>query len=135
MPVGYSEQMFTHRRLISLGILLLAASACSFSVSTANISGLKLGKDKAVAQETSSFAAGDTVYGVATISNAPSKVSVKGRLVIEDVAGQTPGPIPNLETTVNLDGSGTATFTFSPPTAGWPAGKYKLEVMMLNENG
>jgi hypothetical protein len=36
---------------------------------------------------------------------------------------------------VDLPGSGTATFTFTPPPAGWPKGKYKLEVVMLNENG
>jgi hypothetical protein len=104
-------------------------------VSTANISGLKLGKDKEVSQETSSFGANDTVYSVATISNAPGAVKVKGRLVIEDVAGEQSGPIPGLEKTLDLPGSGTATFTFSPPTAGFPKGKYKVEVLMLDEGG
>jgi hypothetical protein len=36
---------------------------------------------------------------------------------------------------VELPGSGTATFTFTPPPDGWPKGKYKLEVSMLNEEG
>ncbi len=45
------------------------------------------------------------------------------------------GPIPGLEDTVELGGSGTAIFTFSPPTSGWPKGKYKLEVLMLDEAG
>lgn len=121
--------------MLGLGFLLVTALACSFSASTANISGLKLGKDKDVSQESSSFGAKDTVYAVATISNAPGAVKVKGRLVIEDVAGQQSGPIPGLEKTLDLPGSTTASFTFSPPTAGWPAGKYKLEVLMLNEAG
>jgi hypothetical protein len=121
--------------MLGLGFLLVTALACSFSASTANISGLKIGKDKDVSQESSSFAAKDTVYAVATISNAPGAVKVKGRLVIEDVAGQQSGPIPGLEKTLDLPGSTTASFTFSPPTAGWPAGKYKLEVLMLNEAG
>ena len=120
---------------LGLGVLLVAALACSFSASTANISGLKLGKDKDVSREASSFGAKDTVYALATISNAPGAVKVKGRLVIEDVAGQQSGPIPGLEKTLDLPGSATASFNFSPPTAGWPAGKYKMEVLMLNENG
>lgn len=121
--------------MLGLGFLLVTALACSFSASTANISALKLGKDKDVSQESSSFGAKDTVYAVATISNAPGAVKVKGRLVIEDVAGQQSGPISGLEKTLDLPGSTTASFTFSPPTAGWPAGKYKLEVLMLNEAG
>ena len=120
---------------LGLGLLLVMAFACNFSVSTANISDLKLGKDKEVSQETSSFGANDTVYAVATIANAPGAVKVKGRLVIEDVAGEQSGPIPGLEKTLDLPGSGTATFTFSPPPAGFPQGKYKVEVLMLNEGG
>ena len=120
---------------LGLGLVLIADMACNFSVSTANMSSLKLGKDKTATQETSSFSPGDTIYAVATISNAPGKVKVKGRLAFEDVPGEQPGPVPGLETTLDLAGSGTATFTFSPPADGWPKGKYKIEAMMLNENG
>src|SRR5712692_11003805 len=129
--------MRTKRRnlTLGLGLVLIGAVACSLSVTTANISSLKLGKDKSVSQETSNFSTGDTIYGVAEISNAPGKLKVKGRLVVDDVEGQQSGPIPGLETTVDLAGSGTSTFTFSPPTDGWPKGKYKMEVLMLNEDG
>ena len=116
-------------------LLLVAASACSFNMTTANISSLKLGKDKGVTQETSSFGADDTVYAVAEISNVPGKVKVTGRLVVDDVPGQQSGPIPGLSKTLDLPGSGTADFTFSPPAAGWQKGKYKMEVLMLNEDG
>ena len=115
--------------------MLISFVACSFSVSTANISSLKLGTDKAVSKETSTFSATDTIYGVAEVSNAPSKVKVKGTFVVEDVEGEKSGPVPSLDTTVDLPGTGTATFTFTPPPSGWPKGKYKLEVVMLNENG
>ena len=114
----------------SLGLLIALAAACSFSASTANISGLKLSKDKAATTETSTFAPNDTVYAVATIGNSPGKVKVKGRLVIEADPGEK-GP----EDTVELPGSGTATFTFTPPASGFPPGKYKIEVTMMNENG
>ena len=120
---------------LGLGLLIFVGLACNFSASTANISGLKLGKNEAVSTETSSFAASDTVYAVATISNAPGAVKVRGRLVISAVAGEESGPVPGLEKTIDLPGSGTATYTFSPPPSGWPKGKYKVEVIMLNENG
>jgi hypothetical protein len=116
--------------VVTLGLLAVLGVACSFSASTANISGLKLGKDKSVSTESSTFSPSDTVYAVATIGNSPGKVKVKGRLVIEDAPGEK-GP----EDTVELPGSGTATFTFTPPPSGFPAGKYKIEVTMMNEDG
>lgn len=120
---------------LSLGLLVVAGLACNYSATTANISDLKLGKDKEVTQAATTFAAGDTVYAEATVSNAPGKLKVKGRLAVEDVEGEQAGPIPGLEKTIDLDGSGTATFTFSPPPSGWPKGKYKVEVFMLDEGG
>ena len=120
---------------VALGCVFIVNLACNFSVSTANMSSLKLGKDKTVSQELTTFAPSDVIYAVATISNAPDKVKVKGRLGIEDVPGETAGPIPGLETTLDLAGSGTATFTFTPPSEGWPKGKYKMEAFMLNEGG
>jgi len=120
--------------LASFLVLIGALSfACSFS--TAHLSSLKIGKDRDVSREASTFAPNDTVYALATVSNAPGKIRVKGQLAIEDVAGENAGPIPGLEKTLELDGSGTATFTFTPPAAGWPKGKYKVEVVMMNEQG
>ena len=120
---------------VGLGLLLVSAAACSFSMSTANISSLKLGTDKTVSKQTTTFSQTDTIYGVAEISNAPSKVKVKGSFIVDQVEGEKSGPVPSLETTVDLPGSGTATFTFTPSPSGWPKGKYKLDVVMLNENG
>jgi hypothetical protein len=116
--------------VVTMGVLVVVALACKFSASTANISSLKIGKDKTVTTETSTFGPNDTVYAVATISNSISKVKVKGRLVPEDAPGDK-GP----EDTVELPSSGTATFTFTPPAAGFPPGKYKIEVIMMDENG
>jgi hypothetical protein len=120
---------------VSLGVLVFIALACNFSASTANISDMKLAKDQAGTQATSSFAATDTVYAIATISNAPGAVKVKGRLAFEDVADEQAGPIPGLEKTLDLPSSGTATYTFTPPPSGFPAGKYKVEVFLLDEAG
>ena len=127
--------MKTNQALSTSAIALFGALAFACSFSTAHISSLKIGKDRAVGQESSTFAPADAVYAVATVSNAPGKVKVKGQLAVEDVAGQKPGPVPGLEKTLDLEGSGTATFSFTPPPDGWPAGKYKIETIMLNEQG
>ena len=116
-----------------LALITTVSFACSFS--TAHISSLKTGKDRAVSQESSTFGPNDAVFAVATVSNAPGKVKVKGQLAIDDVPGQKAGPVPGLEKTLDLEGSGTATFSFTPPPDGWPAGKYKIETIMMNEKG
>ena len=121
--------------VLGLAVLAAFALACNFSASTANISSLKVSKDKAASQETSTFAPADTVYAVAVISNAPDKLKAKGILHAESVEGMAAGPIPGAETILDLPGSATATFTFTPPSGGWPAGKYKVEVQMINEAG
>ncbi len=129
--------MRTKQLYLTLGVifLLVAGSACSVSFSTASMSSLKLGKEKPVSHEVSSFGPNDTIYATAVISNNPGTVKVKGHLVIEDVAGQKPGPIPGLEIIVEMPSSGDANFTFSPPTNSWPSGKYKFEAQMLDEDG
>ncbi len=120
---------------LSLGLLLVVAPACHFSVTTANISDLKLGTDKSVSQPTSNFKSNDTVYAVAEISDVPSAVKVKGRLVIDNVEGEESGPVPGAEKTLDMTDSGEATFTFSAPATGWPPGKYKIEVFMMDSDG
>jgi len=114
-----------------LGLLLILAVACTTETA---IKSVKLGKDKDVTAETSTFATTDTVYVVAATSSA-GKVKVTGRLLIDEVEGQTKGPIPGLETTVDLASTGTANFTFSPPPAGWPKGKYTVEVVLTDDAG
>jgi hypothetical protein len=127
--------MKTNQALSTSAIALFGALAFACSFSTAHLSSLKTGKDRAVTQETNTFSPTDAVFAVATVSNAPGKVKVKGQLAIDDVPGQKPGPVPGLEKTLDLEGSGTATFSFTPPPDGWPAGKYKIETIMMNEQG
>jgi hypothetical protein len=121
--------------VISIGLLAMVVLACELSASTANISSVKIGKDKGVGAESTSFGPNDSVYAVASIGNAMEKVKVKGRVAVEEAEGQPSGMFPGTETVVDLPGSGTATFTFIPPASGWPKGKYKVEVMMLNDKG
>jgi hypothetical protein len=117
-----------------LAATALVAVVLACGASTANISNLKIGKDQAVNSEASAFQGTDPIYAVATISNAPGKVKVRGRMLFDNVAGQTAGPIPGLEKTIDLDGSGTASFSFTP-TEAWPKGSYKIEVTLTDDSG
>ena len=113
---------------------LAVVSACSFT--TANISSLKLSKDKEGKSETNTFAPTDSIYALATVSNVPSKVTLKFRLFTEDVVGQPKNqPVPNFDISLELPSSGVGTYSLTPPPAGWPAGKYRIEVAMLIESG
>lgn len=117
-------------------IMVAAMMGCKFSFTTANISNLKLSKDKGGSSTTSSFGSRDTIYALADVSNAPSKMKLKARLLIDKIEGYESGkPVPGVETTIDLPGSAVGTFTFSPPNAGWPSGSYKVEVTLLNEEG
>lgn len=115
--------------------LSAVALACNFSATTANISKVKIGKDRNINQEATTFEANDPIYVVATISNAPGKVKVKGQMIVESAEGISAGPFPGLEKTLDLDGSGTATYSFTPPPSGWPHGKYKVEITMMDDSG
>jgi hypothetical protein len=120
----------------ALLIVLAATLACKFCFTTANISSRKVSKDKQASTATSSFGPQDTVYAVAQVSNAPDKMKLKARLLFDKVEGSKSGdPVPGAETTIDLPGSATGTFTFTPTDAGWPAGSYKVEVSLINEDG
>lgn len=122
--------------LYSIGCLLLVTLACNYSFTTANISSLKISKDKSASSEDSSFDPNSTIYIVAQVSNTSNKHKVTGRVLYDDVKGQKSGDlVPGGETTVEVPGAATATFTFTPPPSGWPGGKYKAEVTMKNEDG
>lgn len=127
------------KNILLLGIVMLFAvtiAACSFDVSTANISSLKLSKDKEGTKQTSSFGLKDDVYANGTISNAPGKVKLRWRLIVEKVEGQPENaPATNLDRSFDLEGDGHSDYHLSAPQDGWPPGKYKVEFSLLDESG
>ena len=128
MNIGLSS------RALGLTVMLVAVGACSSG--PPSVSDLKVGKDKEVTQAANAFDAHDTLFAVATIANPPANGKVVGHLSVVDVPGQQAGPIPGLEMTLPLAGAqNTASFNFSAPTAGWPNGKYKLDVVLLDGSG
>jgi hypothetical protein len=115
-------------------LMLAVVSACSFT--TANISSLKLSKDKEGTIAATDFAPNDSIYAKATVSNVPSKVTLKFRVFTEDVEGQPKNaPVPNFDKSFDVPSDGYVDYYLTPPTAGWPSGKYRIEVAMLVESG
>jgi hypothetical protein len=118
---------------LGLGLILAAALACNFNVSTANISSIKIGKDDKATTETATFGPNDKIFIIATLSNTSDKWKMKCRLYVDDVAGQKSGElVPGSEIEKELPSAGTMTFTY---TGALPNGKYKAEVSMINDKG
>jgi hypothetical protein len=124
-----SQRPNFHRALICLASLAMM-TACS--VSTSHLTDIKLSNDKDLSTPTTTFAKTDTVYAQAGAANLASPVTLQWHLIAEKVAGQAPNSvIPGLDKSFDLPSDGTSTYNLSPPTAGFPAGTYKLEVDMM----
>lgn len=118
--------------LICLTLLLTWVAGCKVSCTTANISSLKLSKDKEGNGETKEFSPTDTVYCFATVSNNASKVTLKFNTFLEKVPGYPENaPQPKLSGSTDVEGSDTTRFYLTPPPNGWPAGRYRIEIAML----
>ena len=114
-------------------LLMAALSACSPTVP--KIDSLKLGKDKEVSKETTTFAPKDTVYGFVNAS-APGKVTLKWQVIAVKAEGVEENVhLPNADANVELPGSGTSNYNFAPGDSGFPVGKYRIEVRMVDETG
>jgi hypothetical protein len=119
-------------RLIALLGLALLTSACS--VSTAHIGSFKVGKDHALTTQASAFGPHDSIYASADADNIPDKVALQWQLVAENVSGQPHNStISQFNKSFDLTSDATTTYDLSPPTAGWPAGTYKIVVTMLED--
>ena len=119
--------------------LLLAAivAACSFSISTANITDAVLAKDIQgdtfePVDPTSTFPTDQAViHLVVTVANAPADTKVKTVWTAVDVGDAAPANTQIDEAEVTMDASGKTHFTLSVPNSGvWPAGKYKVEIYL-----
>jgi hypothetical protein len=120
--------------LVTITLAIAVMSACNFT--TAHISSLTLSKDAEGTKETNSFGLRDTIYARATVSNVPSKVVLKWRLITEKVEGQPEnGAIEALDRSYDLPSDGESTYHLSAPDAGWPPGKYRIEIGMFVEGG
>ena len=116
-------------------IVVVMTGAWACSVSTANLTGVKTGKDKDVTQTATTFKAGDTIYANAAVANNPGKVTVKMYITVDDAPGMTKGStIPNSEVSMPVDGDGTVRYNF-PTSAATQGGKFTIVAEMSDENG
>ena len=116
--------------IIAIGILVFIAMACNASFTTANMSGIKFGKNDKAEPETKTFNVGEKVYAVATVANSMSKTKVRFKLTTENVEGQEKGKeAGNVD--VDMSSSGTAIFNFNA----FAPGEFKVEATLLDENG
>ena len=113
---------------------LVVIPGCSFT--TANISSFVVSKDKEGTQPTSTFSPQETIYAKAVVSNVPSKITVKWRVIAVKVEGEKENtPITDLDLSFDLPSDGTSYYKLSPPANGIPAGAYKIEAHMVTEEG
>lgn len=116
-----------------IAVLALVVLACNFS--TANLSSLKVGKDKEIKTEAAEFKTGETLYAKADVANNPDKVKVKLYMVAEDAKGIAKGEtLKGSEVTLEIPGDGYASYSL-PVSPGIPGGKYKLHADMMNDAG
>lgn len=114
-------------------VLFTAAFACNMS--TANLSALKVGQNAEVSNPSSNFAAGDTIYAVASVSNNPGKGKVKMYIQAENVKGVAPGTVV-ANSVVNLDIDGDAVAKYEYPTVSTASGgTFKMVAELYNEEG
>jgi hypothetical protein len=112
-------------------MLAVAFAACS--ASTAHIGSLKVGKDKDVTTETTTFGPHDSIYAKGDASNV-GKVTMVWHLIAENVKGQAPNTaIPSLDKSFDVDSDSTVNYDLSPNDAGWPAGTYKIVLTMMED--
>ena len=121
--------------LCVLVILTLTSLACNFSTSTANLSDVKLGKDKDASSPMTSFNANDEIFVVTGVNSAIGKNKVKFRVLFDKVDGSPTGTVAyKLEKEMDVEGSRAVWFNFSMP-GGFAPGSYKTEVILTNEEG
>ena len=116
--------------IITIGILLIAAAACSDGFTTANISTLEFGKSETAQPAATTFDAGEKIYAVATVSNTSSKHNLNFKVTCENVAGKTKGEEIANES-IPFEGARPIWLSFGVASAG----EYYIEATLLDESG
>ncbi len=116
--------------LAALGMVVLAALACNFSASTANIKNAVMARDSEGKDATTVFSPSDVFYCVVSLANAPDSTKIKAIWYAVEAANTDPNyKIDEYEMT-----SGDATIPFKLENSqSWPTGKYKVELYLNDE--
>lgn len=102
-----------------------AGSVAPNNVSVTDIDiGRHIGADKTITDKTDDFARGDTIYAVVSTSGSAPSATLEAKWTFED--GQVVGQQTE---TIAPSGPAVTEFHISKP-GGFPAGKYKVEIML-----
>ncbi len=127
MPILQRSPFFA--LLVSCGLVALG-SGCS--ATTAHLSDMKTGTDKAVTTPASIFGAMDTIYAQTSVANNVGEVTLQWHVIAEHAAGISPDfKITTADVSQTIKGDDTSSYTLTAPPKGWPKGTYKIEVDML----
>jgi hypothetical protein len=119
-------------QIVAGAALAFAVAACS--ASTSHIASVSVGTDKDVTTPATTFGPKDDIFAKADAANVAGKVTVLVQLEAVQVAGQQPNTIiKQFDKSFDMDSDGTVDYHLSPPTAGWPAGSYKILVTMTED--
>ncbi len=119
-----------------IGVLVLPALACDFSVSTATITNGVMAKDvqgdkfEPVDVTVTYSVDQPKLHAVVSIANAPTDTLVKASWFAVDVGSAAAPNTLITETEVKVEGSRNVDFTLSPSGNGWPPGAYKVDIYL-----
>ncbi len=117
--------------LLVMGLLMIAALACSFSFSTANIKNARLAADEDGNNTSDVFASSDTVYAVFDLDNAPDDTRVKAIWTQVEVDGEEVNA--ELLKSEELETSSANVWFSLSNDAGLTVGKYKVDLYLNDE--
>ena len=112
---------------------LLIAAVLFASVGRAGAATIKVSMTTGPDEEPATSFPADTpkVYAIFKTKGIKSGDKVRGVLIAEDVGTVAPPNTKVLEKTLDMDeDTQDGDFNFSKPTAGWPPGKYRVEIYL-----
>ena len=116
--------------VVAIGLLVILGAACSGSFTTANISELKFGKNDKAEPVATTFAVGEKIYAVGTVSNTSSKHKMTFKVTYDNVAGKSKGD-EALKDSLDFEGARPIWFAFNVPLPG----EYKVEMSLADDTG
>ena len=121
--------MNTKKFSILLAAIVLIASQLACAAGEPTFSNVRTARDADGAQPASTFGSFDTIYVVGDLANGVIGNNITARLYVDNVEGYDPNFFVG-EAAIDVDEDNITLiyFYFEPPTDGWPAGTYKVEV-------
>lgn len=112
--------------------LLLAALACNFSASTANITNAHMATDESDSQQTTVYAPDtQTFYCFYDLNNAPDDTVVKGTWILVSAEGY--GSNSEIDSADVTGSDDSYYFSLDRAAEAWPVGQYKID-LYINGN-